>query len=86
MRFNFSRSPSSKVPFFSISISNLYGGFLSFLSSPTYGVSRILVHALTVDDVQCDAMLYTQCDQIQCFHDGLFLLRVHFTIINMKYL
>ena len=57
-----------------------------FLSSPTYGVSRILVHALTVDDVQCDAMLYTQCDQIQCFHDGLFLLRVHFTIINMKYL
>ncbi len=37
----FSRIPSSKVPFFSISISNLYGGFLSFLSSPTYGVSRI---------------------------------------------
>ena len=74
------------MPFFSISISNLYGGFLSFLSSLHTVFQEFLVHALTADDVQCDAMLYTQCDQIQCFHDGLFLLRVHFTIINMKYL
>lgn len=37
----FSSNVSSNCFSFSISISKRYGGFLFFLSSPTYGVSRI---------------------------------------------
>lgn len=45
-----------------------------------------LVRALIADDAQYDAMLYNRYDRNRYFHDGPFLRRVHFTIINMKYL